>query len=151
MRTFKGIDEVVAATGEHLGYSDWHEVTQQQVDLFAEATGDHQWIHVDPERAARETPFGGTIAHGYLTLSLIPGLLPEVYEVRGVTMGMNYGANKIRFLTPVRVGSRVRVGIQLQETSQTRAGLQMVLAMTVEIEGSDKPACVAEVVYLLVP
>lgn len=151
MRTFNGIDEVVAATGEHLGYSDWHEVTQQQVDLFAEATGDHQWIHVDPERAARETPFGGTIAHGYLTLSLIPGLLPEVYEVRGVTMGMNYGANKIRFLTPVRVGSRVRVGIQLQETSQTKAGLQMVLAMTVEIEGADKPACVAEVVYLLVP
>ncbi|MTB70647.1 dehydratase [Arsenicicoccus sp. MKL-02] len=151
MRTFNGIDEVVAATGEHLGYSDWHEVTQQQVDLFAEATGDHQWIHVDPERVARETPFGGTIAHGYLTLSLIPGLLPEVYEVRGVTMGMNYGANKIRFLTPVRVGSRVRVGIQLQETSQTKAGLQMVLAMTVEIEGADKPACVAEVVYLLVP
>ncbi|WP_289033900.1 MaoC family dehydratase, partial [uncultured Arsenicicoccus sp.] len=136
MRTFNGIDEVVAATGEHLGYSDWHEVTQQQVDLFAEATGDHQWIHVDPERAARETPFGGTIAHGYLTLSLIPGLLPEVYEVRGITMGMNYGANKIRFLTPVRVGSRVRVGIQLQETSQTKAGLQMVLAMTVEIEGA---------------
>jgi len=151
MRTFNGIDEVVAATGEHLGYSDWHEVTQQQVELFAEATGDHQWIHVDPERAARETPFGGTIAHGYLTLSLIPGLLPEVYEVRDVTMGMNYGANKIRFLTPVRVGSRVRVGIQLQETSQTKAGLQMVLAMTVEIEGADKPACVAEVVYLLVP
>lgn len=151
MRTFNGIDEVVAATGEHLGYSDWHEVTQQQVDLFAEATGDHQWIHVDPERAARETPFGGTIAHGYLTLSLIPGLLPEVYEVQGITMGMNYGANKIRFLTPVRVGARVRVGIQLQETSQTKAGLQMVLAMTVEIEGADKPACVAEVVYLLVP
>lgn len=151
MRTFNGIDEVVAATGEHLGHSDWHEVTQQQVDLFAEATGDHQWIHVDPERAARETPFGGTIAHGYLTLSLIPGLLPEVYEVRGVTMGMNYGANKIRFLTPVRVGSRVRVGIQLQETSPSKAGLQMVLAMTVEIEGADKPACVAEVVYLLVP
>lgn len=151
MRTFNGIDEVVAATGEHLGHSDWHEVTQAQVDQFAEATGDHQWIHVDPERAARETPFGGSIAHGYLTLSLIPGLLPEVYEVQGLTMGMNYGANKIRFLTPVRVGARVRVGIQLQETSQTKAGLQMVLAMTVEIEGADKPACVAEVVYLLVP
>lgn len=151
MRTFNGIDEVVAATGEHLGHSDWHEVTQAQVDQFAEATGDHQWIHVDPERAARETPFGGSIAHGYLTLSLIPGLLPEVYEVQGITMGMNYGANKIRFLTPVRVGSRVRVGVQLQETSQTKAGLQMVLAMTVEIEGADKPACVAEVVYLLVP
>ncbi|MCH8614295.1 MaoC family dehydratase [Arsenicicoccus dermatophilus] len=151
MKTFNGVQEIVAATGEHLGWSGWHQVTQEQVDQFAEATGDHQWIHVDPERAARETPFGGTIAHGYFTLSRIPGMLEEVYEVTGVTMGMNYGANKIRFLTPVRVGKAIRVGIELTDTVETKAGLQMILTMTVEVEGAQRPACIAEVVYLVVP
>lgn len=150
MRVFDGIDAIVAATGEHLGYSDWLTVTQERIDQFADATGDHQWIHVDPRRAA-DGPFGRTIAHGYLTLSLIPHLLEEVYEVRGVTMGMNYGANRIRFLAPVPVESRVRVGVELADAVPGRAGLQMVLVMTVEIEGVDKPACVAEVVYLVVP
>lgn len=149
MHVFDGIEQIVAAKGEHLGYSDWMEITQERVDAFADATGDHQWIHVDPEAAAKG-PFGTTIAHGYLTLSLLPLLLKEVYELRGVRMGMNYGANKLRFLAPVPVGSRVRLGIELRDAIEGGSGLQMVLAMTMEIEGSDKPALVAEVVYLIV-
>lgn len=153
MRTFETVGAVVAACADgpvHLGHSPWHEVTQAQIDLFADATGDHQWIHVDPQRAA-SSPFGSTIAHGYLTLSLVPGLLAHVYEVRGTSMGMNYGMNRLRFLTPVRVGSRVRVGAQLRSTAPASVGTQMVLDITVEIDGEDKPALVAEVVYLVVP
>lgn len=150
MRVFHGVDELEAAVGEHLGYSDWHTVTQKQVDLFAEATGDDQWIHVDVERA-RSGPFGGTIAHGYLTLSLLPVLIREVYEVKGLAMGLNYGSNKVRFPTPVPVGSRIRAGVELVELSRAPTGARSVVRATVELEGSDKPACVAETISVLVP
>ena len=113
VRTFHGIDELREAVGEELGHSEWHEITQDQVNLFADATEDHQWIHVDPERAAGG-PFGGPVAHGYLTLSLIPMLAGEVYRLNGIKMGINYGSNKVRFPTPVRVGARVRGVITLQ-------------------------------------
>ncbi|HEX6076779.1 MAG TPA: MaoC family dehydratase [Micromonosporaceae bacterium] len=148
MRVFSGLDEFAAAKGEHLGHSDWHTVTQQQVNQFAEATGDHQWIHVDPERAAKG-PFGGTIAHGYLTLSLIPLLGWQIYRVDGITMGINYGTEKVRFPAPVPVGSRIRAGVELAEVSDVPGGKQAVLRYTVEIEGVAKPACVADVVVRL--
>ncbi|HEX3589091.1 MAG TPA: MaoC family dehydratase [Pseudonocardiaceae bacterium] len=148
MRDFADLTEFVAAQGEHLGYSDWHEITQQQVNLFADATGDHQWIHVDVERAAAG-PFGGTIAHGYLTLSLIPVLGQGIYRVHGLKMGINYGVNKVRFPNPVRVGSKVRAGAELMSITDVDLGRQAVLRYTVEIENQPKPACVAEVVVLL--
>jgi acyl dehydratase len=148
MRVFSGLDEFAAAKGEHLGHSDWHTVTQQQVNQFAEATGDHQWIHVDPERAAKG-PFGGTIAHGYLTLSLIPLLGWQIFGVDGITMGINYGTEKVRFPAPVPVGSRIRAGVELAEVSDVQGGKQAVLRYTVEIEGVAKPACVADVVVRL--
>jgi acyl dehydratase len=144
------LDELTAAKGEHLGYSDWHTVTQRQVDLFAEATGDRQWIHVDPERAAAG-PFGGTIAHGYLTLSLLPMLGQQIFRVDGLSMGVNYGSEKVRFPSPVPVGSRVRAGAELLDVRQAGPGSQAVVRYTVEIEGRPKPACVAEVIVLLVP
>ncbi|AXG14560.1 MaoC family dehydratase [Intrasporangium calvum] len=150
MRTFTGLEELAAAVGEQLGQSDWHEITQQQVDLFADATGDHQWIHVDPERA-KGGPFGQTIAHGYLTLSLLPVLAAEIYRVDGVQLGLNYGANKVRFPAPVPVGSRVRGSAQLLELTPIAVGTQAVVRMTVEIEGGAKPACVADVVWVYVP
>ncbi|MGH3368112.1 MAG: MaoC family dehydratase [Nocardioidaceae bacterium] len=150
MRVFNGLDELTKAVGEHLGHSDWHTITQQQVDTFAEATGDHQWIHVDPERAA-SGPFGGTIAHGYLTLSLIPMLAAQIYRVDGLRMGINYGTNKVRFPSPVPVGSRVRAGAELVEVNENPQGAQAVVRMTVEAEGAGKPACVAETVVVLVP
>jgi acyl dehydratase len=148
MRVFADLAEFVAAQGEHLGYSDWHEVTQEQVNLFADATGDHQWIHVDVERAAAG-PFGGTIAHGYLTLSLIPMLGHTLYRVDGLKMGINYGVNKVRFPNPVRVGSKVRAGAELVSITDVDLGKQAVLKYVVEIENQPKPACVAEVVVLL--
>lgn len=148
MRVFTSVGELDAAKGEHLGYSDWHTVTQQQVDTFADATLDHQWIHVDAERAA-QGPFGTTIAHGYLTLSLLPALAAEVYRVEGVSMGINYGSNKVRFPAVVPVGSRVRDGIEVSDVADVPAGKQVVLRHVVEIEGGDKPACVAETVSLL--
>ena len=150
MRTFTGLEELAAAVGEQLGQSDWHEITQQQVDLFADATGDHQWIHVDPERA-KGGPFGQTIAHGYLTLSLLPVLAAEIYRVDGVQLGLNYGANKVRFPAPVPVGSRVRGSAQLLELTPIAVGTQAVVRVTVEIEGGAKPACVADVVWVYVP
>ena len=150
MRTFTGLDELAAAVGEQLGQSDWHKITQEQVNLFADATGDHQWIHVDPERA-RGGPFGQTIAHGYLTLSLLPVLVAEIYRVDGVKMGLNYGTNKVRFPTPVPVGSRVRASAQLVELTPIAIGSQAVVRVTVEIEGGTKPACVADVVWVYVP
>ena len=149
MRIFAGIDDFAEAVGTHLGYSDWHQVTQQQVDQFAEATGDHQWIHVDPERA-EQGPFGTTIAHGYLTLSLLPTLLWQVYSVEGLKMGINYGANKVRFPSPVPVGSRVRAGAELVELTRGGGGARATVLVTVEREGADKPACVAETVSVLV-
>lgn len=148
MRVFVSVDELAACNGEHLGYSDWHTITQQQVDLFADATRDHQWIHVDPEKAA-EGPFGATIAHGYLTLSLLPALAAEIYRVDGVVMGINYGSNKVRFPQVVPVGARVRDGIEVADVVDVPQGKQVVLRHVVEIEGKDKPACVAETVSLL--
>jgi acyl dehydratase len=150
MRVFDNVEELAAAKGEHFGYSDWHTVTQEQVNLFADATGDHQWIHVDEEKAAAG-PFGGTIAHGYLTLSLIPLLAKQIYRVDNLAMGINYGTNKVRFPATVRVGSRVRAGAELVDTAEAKLGRQFVVRVTVELEGSEKPACVAETVVLLVP
>lgn len=140
-----GLDAVRAAEGTHLGRSPWLLVDQGRVDRFAEATGDHQWIHVDPERAAADSPFGGTIAHGYLTLSLTNGLLPQVVEVRGVSMGLNYGTNRVRFPAPVPVGSRVRVAADLTEVVDVPGGVQTTMTVTVEIEDGDRPGCVVEV------
>lgn len=150
VRTFHGIDELREAVGEELGHSEWHEITQDQVNLFADATEDHQWIHVDPERAARG-PFGGPVAHGYLTLSLIPMLAGEVYRLDGIKMGINYGSNKVRFPTPVRVGARVRGVITLQSLEPSSLGFTVTTKVVVEIEGGSKPACVAEILSVLVP
>jgi acyl dehydratase len=144
---FDGIEAMRAKIGEHLGYSEWHEVTQEQVNLFADATGDHQWIHVDPERAKRESPFGGPIAHGYLTLSLGPVLLGEVVSVSGVSMGLNYGCNKVRFPSPVPVPSRIRAGATLDSLEEIAGGAQVVMTMVFEVEGKEKPSCVAEAVF----
>ena len=150
MRVFRGIAELEAAVGSHLGYSAWHTVTQEQIDLFAEATGDHQWIHVDPQRAAAG-PFGGTIAHGYLTLSLLPALVQELYRVEGVRMGVNYGLNKVRFPAPLPVGSAVRATAELVSAEPVPGGYQLVSRVTVSADGSDKPCCVAETVTRLYP
>jgi acyl dehydratase len=149
MKVFQGIEELERAVGTHLGYSDWHTVTQRQIDTFAEATGDHQWIHVDPEKAATG-PFGGTIAHGYLTLSLVPMLVWQVYAVEGVRMGVNYGANKVRFPSPVPVDTKVRAGVELLSVKPGGGGYQVTARVTVEREGADKPACVVETVSVLV-
>jgi acyl dehydratase len=148
MRKFADLAEFVAAKGEHLGYSDWHEITQDQVNKFADATGDHQWIHVDIERA-KAGPFGGPIAHGFLTLSLLSTFGTEIYQVGGLLMGINYGLEKVRFPNPVLVGSRVRAGAELVEIKEVERGTQAVLKYVVEIENEPKPACVAEFVALL--
>jgi len=139
------------AAGRPLGHTDWMEITQERVDLFAEATGDHQWIHVDPDRA-RHGPFGTTIAHGYLTLSLVNLFLPQILEVRGVAMGVNYGADRLRFPAPVPVGSRIRAGGELVSAEETRdGGVQAVVRVTVEIEGQDRPACVVDTISRYYP
>jgi acyl dehydratase len=143
VKTFKGLDEFVAAEGSQLGPTDWLEITQDRVNLFADATGDHQWIHVDPERAAHG-PFGGTIAHGLLTLSLLPHLRPQLYTVENITMAINYGYNKVRFITPVRVGAKIRARAEIASVAQLDGVVQATVTTTVEIEGSDKPAAVAE-------
>ena len=141
--TVQGIEGVQGLVGEHLGYSDWVTITQEQVDQFADATGDHQWIHVDPERAKKESPFGGPIAHGYLTLSLLPMLMPQIVEITGFRMGVNYGTEKVRFPSPVPVGSRVRAGATLDSATPFDGGVQMVVTVTVEVEGASKPSMVA--------
>ncbi len=141
-RTAHGIDGIRALPlGEELGRSDLHEITQEAVDKFADATGDHQWIHVDPERA-KDGPFGGTIAHGYLTLSLVPVLLPEILEITGFSLVVNYGCEKVRFPSPVRVGSKVRATAVLDEVTEVTGGLQLAITMTISTEGADRPACV---------
>lgn len=142
--TFAGLDEVRAAVGSHLGYSDWTTVTQERVNQFADATGDHQWIHVDVERAKAESPFGGPIAHGYLTLALSNELLPQIVDVQGISMGVNYGVDKIRFPSPVPVGSRVRAGAELIEVTEVSGGIQTLVRITIEVEGASKPACVID-------
>ena len=141
--TVDGIEGVRALAGQHLGTSEWLEITQERVDQFADATGDHQWIHVDPERAAKESPFGGPIAHGYLTLSLLPMLVPQIVEITGFRMGVNYGTDKVRFPSPVPVGSRVRAGATLDSAEPIDGGIAMAVTVTVEVEGGSKPAMVA--------
>lgn len=150
MRTFESVSELAAAAGEPLGHSDWVTVTQEDVNLFADATGDHQWIHVDPERAA-SGPFGTTIAHGFMTLALLPRLQHQIYTVNGIKLAINYGLNKVRFPAPVPVGSRVRAQSSLVSVDDVGNGaVQATISTTVEIEGSAKPACVAESVVRFV-
>ena len=148
MKVFSSPAELAAAVGTEIGSGAWLEVDQKRVDLFADATDDHQWIHVDPERAA-DGPFGAAIAHGYLTLSLIPALTKGVYQVEGVRMGVNYGLNRVRFPAPVRVGARIRPVVAVAAAEEVPGGFQITTAVTVEIEGSAKPACVAETVVRL--
>lgn len=138
----EGADGLGKLVGDHVGYSDWIEVTQDQIQQFADATGDHQWIHVDPQRAA-EGPFGRPIAHGFLTLSLIPRVLPELLDVRGFSLAVNYGLEKVRFPAPVPVGSRVRAGATIDAVTEVNGGVQITETLVFEVEGSDKPACVA--------
>jgi acyl dehydratase len=142
-RIFTSVDDLKSAVGEQLGYTDWLDIDQKRIDLFAEATGDHQWIHVDPEKAAAG-PFGTTIAHGYLTLSLLPLFGPQLLSVEGVKMGVNYGTNKVRFPAPVPVGSRLRATGTISAVDDVPGGAQVTVAFTVEREGGDKPVCVAE-------
>lgn len=140
---FASPDELLGAVGRELGHSDWLTIEQDRIDQFAEATGDHQWIHVDPAAAA-DGPFGATIAHGYLTLALTNQFLPEIMRVDGASMGVNYGTNKVRFPQPVTVGSRVRAGAVVTEADEIAGGVQVVVTITVEIDGQAKPACVVE-------
>jgi acyl dehydratase len=138
-----GPDDVRAHLGKHLGHSEWIEIDQDRVNLFADATGDHQWIHVDPERATKG-PFGAPIAHGYLTLSISNLFLPQIVEVLGFSAGVNYGVDKVRFPSPVKVGARIRAGAELTAISEVNGGLQTTIVITIEIEGGAKPACVIE-------
>ena len=147
MSTTTTMAELPGLTGSELGTSGWCEVPQERVNAFADATGDHQWIHVDVERAKKESPFGGPVAHGYLTLSLIPSLLPEIVDITGFRMGVNYGTEKVRFPSPVPVGSRVRAGATLASATPFEGGIAMNMDVTVEVEGQTKPAMVATVVY----
>jgi acyl dehydratase len=146
MRTFSSAQDWLDAQGETLGTSDWVEITQDRVNSFADATGDHQWIHVDVERAKKESPFGGPIAHGFLTLSLVSMLGWQVFQSEGAKMGINYGTNKVRFPAPVPVGSKVRSTVVLTEASMVGDAVQAVVTHTLEVEGGSKPACIAETV-----
>ena len=150
MKVFDGVDELRAAVGTHLGYSDWYEIDQRRVDLFAEATGDDQWIHVDQERAAAG-PFGSTIAHGFLTLSLIPVLTWQVSRTEGLKMEVNYGSNRVRFPAPVPVPSRVRAGVELVSVEEFGDGFMVTTKSVIEKEGGGKPVCVAESLGYMVP
>jgi acyl dehydratase len=145
MRTITGLDELKAAEGDELGVSGWHPVSQKDIDAFADVTGDHQWIHVDPERA-KDTPFGGTIAHGYYTLSLAPKLTDEILTMEGFAFAVNYGLNKVRFPAPVPVDSKVRMRAKLAELEEIAGGAQMIMELTFEREGGEKPVCVAQTV-----
>ena len=145
-RNINGADELKGLIGEHLGYSPYVSISQEQVNQFAEATGDHQWIHIDVERATAG-PFGAPIAHGYLTLSLGPALYPQVVAIGGFSMGVNYGTNKVRFMSPVKVGSNLRLGVKLLDVTDIAGGIQSTMEFTFECEGADKPSCVAEVVF----
>ena len=147
MSTTTTMAELKGLTGTELGVSSWVEVTQEQVDLFADATGDHQWIHVDVERAAKESPFGGPIAHGYLTLSLLIPMWTQVLTLTDQTMGVNYGLNKVRFPAPVPVGAKVRLTATLKDVEEVAGGLQLTIAGVIEAEGGSKPVCIAEPVF----
>jgi len=146
--TITGIDELTAHIGQELGVSSWYEVTQETIDRFAQVTADFQWIHVDVEKA-KAGPFGAPIAHGYLTLSLGPVLYPQVVRVDGFSMGVNYGANKVRFPSPVPVGSNLRLGVKLLEVKDVAGGAEITLEFTFECEGASKPSCVAEIIFRL--
>jgi acyl dehydratase len=143
------LEEMKALKGQELGVSDWHKVTQEEIQTFADATHDHQWIHIDPERAKKESPFGGPIAHGYYTLSLAPHLMEQIVAVKGIRMGINYGLNKLRYPGPVRIGKRVRLRASLVDLEEIAngAGAQATVSMTFEVEDESKPGCVAEAVY----
>lgn len=143
---FAGVDDARAKSGQETGVSDWMVIDQDRVDAFAQVTGDQQWIHVDVERAKRESPFGGPVAHGYLTLSLLSKFAHECIQVEGVKLAVNYGLNRVRFASPVRIGSRIRARFVLSGVDDIEGGAQLVWRATVEVEGSDKPACVAEMV-----
>ena len=145
-RIINGVEGLKSAVGEHLGYSEYMEITQERVNQFADATGDHQWIHVDVERA-KSGPFGGPIAHGYVTLSLGPALYPTVVRIDGFSMGVNYGANKVRFPSPVPVGARLRLGVKLLQVEEIAGGVQTTMEFTFECEGAPKPSCVAEIIF----
>ena len=142
--TFTSLDDLRAAVGTHLGWTDWLDITQERVNQFADATGDHQWIHVDVERATAESPFGGPIAHGYLTLALSNLFLPQLITVPAASAGVNYGTGKVRFPAPVPIGSRVRGGAEIAAVGEITGGLQTTITITIEVEGSAKPACVIE-------
>jgi acyl dehydratase len=143
------LDELKAQKGRELGVSEWHLVTQEEINKFADATHDHQWIHVDPERARKESPFGGPVAHGYYTLSLAPYLMDQIIAVKGIRMGVNYGLNRLRYTGPVRVGKRVRLKATLADVDDipNSPGVQVTVGMTFEVEGESKPGCVAEALY----
>jgi acyl dehydratase len=143
MKTITGLDELKQAEGETLGTSEWHDVSQEDIDAFADVTGDHQWIHVDPERA-KDTPVGGTIAHGYYTLSLAPMFTEQVLSLDGFAFAINYGLNKVRFPAPLPIGSRVRMTAKLANLEDVPGGAQMTLELTFERDGGEKPVCVAE-------
>ena len=145
-RHIESIEALKGLIGEHLGYSEYMDVSQERVNEFAEATGDFQWIHIDVEKA-NAGPFGGPIAHGYLTLSLGPVLLPQAFTVGGIAMGVNYGANKVRFIAPVKVGSQIRAGFKLLTVEDTAGGARVTLEATFECVGASKPSCVAEVIF----
>jgi acyl dehydratase len=145
--TVTSVDELIALTGQHLGYSAWREITQEQINTFADATDDHQWIHIDPERAAAG-PFGTTIAHGFLTLSLVIPMWAEILHFDGVRLGVNYGLNKVRFVSPVPVGSKIRTGATLVSVESVADGnLQIVVDFVIEREGAEKPCCIAQGLY----
>ncbi len=148
--TFDTPAALLEGVGQHLGYSDWLDIDQQRIDLFAEATGDHQWIHVDPQRAA-DGPFGKTIAHGYLTLSLANLFLPQIMQVDNASMGVNYGCEKVRFPAAVPVGSQVRGGGEIVSAEEVKGGVQVVVRMTIEIRGNDRPACVIDTISRFFP
>ncbi|WP_113699238.1 MaoC family dehydratase [Nonomuraea lactucae] len=150
MKVFNGIAELEEAVGSDIGYSEWHEITQAQVNAFADATGDHQWIHIDQERAVAG-PFGTTIAHGFLTLSLVPMLSEQIFRIDGLSMVVNYGCDRVRFPAPAPVGSRVRAGIGLVSLKQSSLGYLMTSRVTIEIENAQKPACVADSLAVVVP
>ncbi len=147
---FESPKDLQGAVGKPLGHSDWLEISQERINQFAEATGDHQWIHVDPERA-KTGPFGTTIAHGYLTQSLASFFLPQIIEVRGISMGINYGADRVRFPAPVPVGSRVRGSAEVVEVEEIKGTIQAKIRVTIEVEGSERPGCVIDTISRYYP
>ena len=150
MRVIKGFDELATLSGQDIGKSDWIEVTQDMVDQFADVTGDDQWIHTDVKRAAKDSPFGGTIAHGFLTLSLIPRLCRKIFRLTGIAASVNYGLNSVRFFHPIRVGSRIRAGLSVLSIKVIGGkAIRFVTKVTIEVDGSARPACIAETVTLV--